>query len=186
MATEWLRRRKRKRTKEEKEKEDELKEIIRKKRGGNWIEYHGPYRIGTADVWEIWTWINENEEDKDDWTPQTRFWLEEKKGSKLYFSYFSDLAPHLHNRFESAARQGADFDLAKERQAEELYRKKFSLWVASAGFLIAVLTTCGLALSGNTSMAVLLAVTGVVSSGRYMLFGGWRLPHPKLGPAGGD
>ena len=45
---------------EEKLKEDELKEIIRKKRGGNGIEYHGPYKIGTADVWEIWTWTNQN------------------------------------------------------------------------------------------------------------------------------
>jgi hypothetical protein len=30
--------------------EEELKEIIRKKRGGRWIEYHGPYKIGAADV----------------------------------------------------------------------------------------------------------------------------------------
>ena len=32
---------------EEKLKEDELKEIIRKKKGGRWIEYHGPYKIGS-------------------------------------------------------------------------------------------------------------------------------------------
>ena len=40
---------------EEKLKEDELKEIIKKKKGGRWIEYHGPYKIGSSNVWEIWT-----------------------------------------------------------------------------------------------------------------------------------
>jgi hypothetical protein len=171
---------------EEKLKEDELKEIIRKKRGGKWIEYHGPHKIGTANVWEIWTWITENKEDKDDWTPQTRFWLEEKNGSKFYFSYFADLAPYLHDRFESAARQGADFDLVKERQAEELYRKKFSLWMASVAFLIVVLTAAYLVGTDRAGYAVSLMFAGLGSSAAYLFFGNWRLPHPKLGPISED
>jgi hypothetical protein len=78
--------------------EAELKEIIRTKRGGNWIEYQGPFQMGTANVWEIWTWTNENKEDKDDWTPQTRFWLEDENGVKHYFDYFGDLAAYLNKR----------------------------------------------------------------------------------------
>ena len=31
--------------------EPELKAIIKKERGGTWIEYHGPFKIGAADVW---------------------------------------------------------------------------------------------------------------------------------------
>ena len=34
--------------------EPELQAIIKKERGGTWIEYHGPFKIGATDVWEIW------------------------------------------------------------------------------------------------------------------------------------
>ena len=75
--------------------EPELKAIIKKEREGKWIEYHDPFKIRAANVWEIWTSTSENKKDKYDWTPQTRWWLEDKNGSKLYFAYFADLAAHL-------------------------------------------------------------------------------------------
>ena len=86
---------------EEKLKEEQLKDIIRKKRGGRWKEYHGPYEIGTADVWEIWTYTNENKKNKDDWTPQTRFWLEDENNFQTLLRLFSDLAAHLNKQTEA-------------------------------------------------------------------------------------
>jgi hypothetical protein len=165
---------------EEKLKEDELKQIIRKKRGGNWIEYHGPYKIGTANVYQIWTWINENKEDKDDWTPQTRFWLEEENGAKLYFNYFSELALELHKLFESAARQGADIDLAMKKETEALKLKRITLYVAAFAFLAAVLAVIAVILLDKGSTALIIAaLTGLVSSGATYFFGVWQPVTPR-------
>jgi hypothetical protein len=138
--------------------EEELKGIIRKKRGGRWIEYHGPYKIGAADVWEIWTWTNENKKDKDDWTPQTRFWLEDENGSKLYFAYFADLTAYLN----------------KEIEAFKL--KRLSLYVSSFAFLAAVLAVIALLFTDRPASPwlALVAVAGLVSSGATFFFGVWR------------
>jgi hypothetical protein len=127
--------------------EEELKEIIRKKRGGRWIEYHGPYKIGAAEVWEIWTWTSESE-DKDDWTPQTRFWLEEENGSKLYFNYFSDLASHL------------------SKQTEEFKLKRIALYVASFAFIAAVCAMIIWLFTGKGENALIIAaLTGLITTG---------------------
>ena len=138
--------------------EAELKAIIKKERGGRWIEYHGPYKIGAANVWEIWTWTNENKKDKDDWTPQTRWWLEDENGSKLYFNYFSDLAPYLNN------------------QTEAFKLKRFPLYVSSFAFVAAVLALIALLFTGRPASPwlALTAVAGLVSSGATFFFGVWR------------
>ena len=85
--------------------ESELKAIIKKERGGNWIIYYG-HQIGTAKVYEIWTSTKPAGVDDStlppDHTPQTRFWLEDENGKKLYFAYFADLAAHL-NKSKSAS-----------------------------------------------------------------------------------
>ena len=155
----------------------ELKQIIKKNEAGQWWEDYGPLKIGTANVYEIWTVGDDDDPEGRVSSPEVRFWLEGKGGEEKYFEWFSALAEHLDEQCTSAAREGADVDLAKERQAEEAYRKRFSLWVASAGFLIAVVTICALALRGNTTTAVILALAGLASSGGYLFFGGWRLPH---------
>ena len=65
--------------------ENELKDIMRKERGGRWIDYYR-HTIGTADVYEIWTRTTDPAQARP-WraheVPQTRFVLEDKNGSKL-------------------------------------------------------------------------------------------------------
>ena len=84
--------------------EGELKQIIRNNRGGTWRECAGPLKIGTANVWEIWTY--------KDKSLQIRFWLEdETKGEKNYFEYFCNLARYLDEQFESKKTMGEPGDL---------------------------------------------------------------------------
>jgi hypothetical protein len=118
--------------------EPELKAIIKKERGGRWIEYHGPYKIGPADVWEIWTWTNENKKDKGDWTPQTRWWLEDENGSKLYFNYFSDLAPYLNKSKSQSKSTIEPGDLTIGQLISGLKPRQFWEMVVAAAFIILV------------------------------------------------
>ncbi len=110
-------------------------------------------------MWEVWTWTNENKNDKDDWTPQTRFWLEDENGTKLYFAYFADLAAHLN------------------KQTEAFKLKRFSLYVAGIGFIIALGTVSYLLIAGRSSEALFFALAGAVASGGYLFFGRWQPIH---------
>ena len=78
--------------------EAELKKLITNNKGGIWYVYFRN-EIGTASVYEIWTSTKAGPSDftiPPDHTPQTRFWLEDKKrGTKEYFDYFEQLAKHL-------------------------------------------------------------------------------------------
>jgi hypothetical protein len=120
--------------------EPELKAIIKKERGGTWIEYHGPFKIGAADVWEIWTWTNEKKKNKADWTPQTRFWLEDDNGSKLYFAYFADLAGYLNKRKSGSLI--APSDLTIGQLINGLRPDQF--WEVTVAAALVVLVTLGL------------------------------------------
>jgi len=143
-----------------------IAKIAKKNKAGQLWEEMCSLKIGKATVYEFWT-IGDDEDPKGPVSnPEIRFWLEGEGGEEKYFECFPALAEHLHEQFTLAARVGADAD-----------RKKFTLWVASAGFLVAVVTICALALRGNTATALTLALAGLVSSGGYLFFGGWRLPH---------
>ena len=134
--------------------EKKLKEIIRNKRGGKWIEYHGPWKIGTAEVWELWTWTNED----GDEVPQTRFWLEDENGWEGYFNYFGDLATYLN------------------KQTEEFKIRRHSLYVASIVFIAAAFAMIACLFTGNSaSPLALAAVAGLIPSGAILFFGVW---HP--------
>jgi hypothetical protein len=82
--------------------EKELKQIITNNDGGSWYLYFRN-EIGTANVYEIWTSTKAGPADftiPPDHTPQTRFWVEDKKrGSKEYFEYFEQLAAHLNGNY---------------------------------------------------------------------------------------
>jgi hypothetical protein len=154
--------------------EGELKAIIKKKRGGKWLEYHGPTKIGTADVYEVWTtttnpsgrfWLEKEDGQKVKVSPQTRFVIENENGSKLYFDYFADLAAHFLN---------------KETEAFKL--KKFSLNVAAFVLIAALGTVSYLLITGKgTSEVLVLALAGAVASGGYLFFGRWLLPGTSDG-----
>ena len=122
-----------------------------------------PYKIGSSNVWEIWT-FTQSKKNKNDWTPQTRWWLEEENGSKLYFPYFSDLAPYLNN------------------QTEAFKLKRISLDVASFAFIAAVcaiiywVLTRDTLTNRDTFWLAMTAIAGLVASGGQRFFGVWRQP----------
>src|SRR6186997_453459 len=118
----------------------QLKQVIKKNKAGQYWEDYGPFKIGTATVCEIWT-IGDGEDPEGPVNdPEIRFSLEGKGGEEKYFECFGDLAEHLNKQFTSAAREGADVDLAKEKQTEALKRKKISLYVASFAFIATVVS----------------------------------------------
>lgn len=173
----------------------QLKKIIREKKAGQWWEHAGPLKIGTADVWEIWTIRDEADPTHRFWmeaekgrnikvTPEIRFWLEDENGSKEYFEHFCNLAKHLDNQCTSAARVGAEVELAKERQTETLKLKRITLYVASIVFIAAVGSMIVALFKGVTDAPYLAiaALAGVVSSASVLFFGTWQ-PIASPNPA---
>ena len=161
-----------------------LKEVIKDNKAGQYWDDYGPFKIGTANVCEIWT-IGERrrsvkagrrqrDENPDGPVsdPEIRFWLE---GEEQYFECFGDLAVHLNKQFTSAAREGADVDLAKEKQTEALKRKRISLYVASFAFIATVVSMLVAAFLFDISDPWLTAaVAGLAASGSVMFFKNWQ------------
>jgi hypothetical protein len=166
--------------------EEKVKAIVIKRRGGGpWLEYLGCWTIGPVNVHEIWTttpgdnqavfWLEHANGERVKVYPQTRFIVERANGFE-YFDYFSNLARYLNDRFVTAARQGADFDLIVEKEKEALKLKRISLYVASSVFVAAVGSMI-VALFTGVEAAPLLFVTalaGLVSSGAVLFFGVWQ------------
>jgi hypothetical protein len=153
-----------------------LKQIIKVNKAGQYWADYGPFKIGTATVCEIWT-IGDDEDPKGPVNdPEIRFLLEGKGGEEKYFECFGDLAEHLDKKFTSAARDGADVDLAKEKQTEALKLKRISLYVASIVFVAAVgsMIVALFANVSNPSYLVVSALAGLVSSGAVLFFGIWQ------------
>ena len=151
--------------------EESLKKFVKKKWGDRWIEYYGPWPMGTAGVYEIWTrskgTLGYVAFRKGEISSNTIL-LEDENGSKRYFSYFSELAQELNRRLA-----------ASQREAEALKLKKISLYVASLVFVLAVGTMIFLALTQGgqgQSLVVLTAIAGLVSSGAVLFFGLWKQP----------
>jgi hypothetical protein len=161
--------------------EAQLRKLVKRKKWGRWIEYHH-HSLADAEVYEIWTFTNENKKDKEDWTPQTRFVFEDEDGKKQYFDYFVNLVRYLHKRFLSAARHGAELEFAIKRETEALNNKKFTLRVAGIAFLLSAAAVIALLLNHGdeiyanrfTMGLVVAAVTGLISSGAIAFFGVWR------------
>jgi hypothetical protein len=97
-----------------------LKQIIKKNKAGQWWEDYGPHKIGTANVYEIWTVGDDEDPEGRVSSPEVRFWLEGEGGSEKYFECFSALAEHLDEQCTSAARKGADVDLLKKGRPRRL------------------------------------------------------------------
>ena len=89
-------------------------------------------------MWQLWTWTNENKKDKGDWTPQTRWWLEDENGSKLYFNYFSDLAPYLNNSKSQSKSTIEPGDPTIGQLISGLKPRQFWEMVVAAAFIILV------------------------------------------------
>ena len=172
-----------------------LKQVLKKNKAGQFWEDYGPLKIGTANVYEIWTigddedptgkiWMGTETGRKVRVSPEVRFWLEGEGGSEKYFECFSALAEHLDKQCTSAARVGADVELAKEQQAEALKLKRISLYVASIVFIAAVGSMIVALFAGvkDAPYLVIAALAGVVSSGAVLFFGVWQpitLPHKQ-------
>src|SRR5262249_59885920 len=117
-----------------------LKQVIKDNKAGQYLEDYGPFKIGDADVCEIWT--TEDPPGPDD--PQVRFWLE--GGEEKYFECFGDLAVHLNKQFTSAKREGAEIGL-----------KRISTYVASFAFIAAILALIALLFTGKGSTVLSFA-----------------------------
>ena len=116
--------------------EDELKQIVRNNRGGTWREFSGPLKIGTANVWEIWTY--------KDKSLQIRFWLEDKtKGEKNYFEYFCNLARYLDEQFESKKITGELGDLTIGELIHAMKPSQLYAVFAAAVFVLGVAVAVG-------------------------------------------
>ena len=76
--------------------------------------------------------------DKNDWTPQTRWWLEDENGSKLYFNYFSDLAPYLNKSKSQSKSTIEPGDLTIGQLISGLKPRQFWEMVIAAAFIILV------------------------------------------------
>jgi hypothetical protein len=171
--------------------ETQLKKLVKRKNWGDWIEYHH-HSLADADLYEIWTttdgdakaifWLEDQKGEKFKVTPQTRFVFESEDGSEQHFDYFVNLIRYLHKRFLSAARHGAELELAITRETEALANKRFALRVAGFAFLLAATAlVIGILIHGDrvftngyTIVLAVVAVTGLVSSGAIAFFGVWR------------
>jgi hypothetical protein len=160
-----------------------LREVIKDNKAGQYWDDYGPFKIGGASVCEIWT-IGEprrsvktgrrqGDEDTDGPVndPEIRFWLE--GGEEKYFECFGDLAVHLDEKFAAAARAGAEVELTKEQQTEELKRKRIQLYVASIVF-IAVVGCLIVAFYREPSYLVAFLLGGVIASACVLFFGVWQ------------
>jgi len=141
----------------------ELKQIIKKNEAGQWWEDYGPLKIGTANVYEIWTIGDDDDPEGRVSSPEVRFWLEGKGGEEKYFECFGDLAEHLNKQFTSAAREEADIGL-----------KRISTYVASFAFIAVILALIALLLTGKGSTVLSFAFGGLVASGATYFFKVWQ------------
>jgi hypothetical protein len=160
--------------------EAQLRKRVKRKNWGEWIEYHH-HSLADAEVYEIWTYTNENKEDKNDWIPQTRFVFEED-GKKQDFDYFVNLIRYLDKRFLVAARDGAELELKIKREVEALNNKRFVLRVVGVAFLGAAIAMIVVFLlhsdeifrNNLTKWLAAITVASLVSSGLITLGGTWR------------
>jgi hypothetical protein len=106
-----------------------LKQIIKKNKAGQWWVDYGPLKIGTANVYEIWTIGDDDDPEGSVSSPEVRFWLEDEGGSEKYFECFSALAEYLDKQCNSAARRGADVELANNRPRRLSSREFHSMWL---------------------------------------------------------
>jgi hypothetical protein len=128
--------------------EPELKAIIKKEKGGNWIVYYG-HQIGTAKLYEIWTSTKAagiaDFTLPPDQTPQTRFWLEAKSGLKQYFEYFGDLAIHLDEYFGKLTAAKTKFEPGDLTLGQLINGLTLSQLTAVTTVIVATMVGCFLA-----------------------------------------
>jgi hypothetical protein len=158
----------------------QLKQIIKENEAGQYWADYGPFKLGTTTVYEIWTIGHGEDPEGPVSSPEIRFWLEGEDGEEKYFECFPALAEHLDKRFTSAARTGADVELAKEKQAEALKLKGISLYVASIVFIAAVGSMI-VAFYRDPSYLVAVLLGGVIASACVLFFGVWQpITFPDL------